>query len=69
MRDPEEVSEYITPAELVAELASNRPPTLIDVRSPDEYAAGHIPGAVNIPGDQLPAHLAAIPRDRPVVVY
>ncbi len=63
------MSEYVTPAALRAELSSENPPTLIDVRSPDAYAAGHIPGAINIPGDQLPARVAEIPRDRPVVVY
>lgn len=28
---------------------------LLDVRSPNEYAAGHLPGAVNVPLDELPA--------------
>lgn len=30
---------------------------LIDVREPDEYAAGHIPGAVNIPLSELPSRV------------
>ncbi|WP_316528561.1 rhodanese-like domain-containing protein [Kitasatospora brasiliensis] len=34
--------------------------TLIDVRSPGEYAAGHIPGALNIPLDQLDRALPAL---------
>jgi rhodanese-related sulfurtransferase len=42
---------------------------VIDVRSPQEYAAGHLPGAENIPADELERHLAEIPSDKPVVVY
>jgi rhodanese-related sulfurtransferase len=44
--------------------------TLLDVRSPDEYAAGHIEGAVNVPVDQLANRLAELPaKDKGVVVY
>src|SRR5262245_13817483 len=35
---------------------------LLDVRSPQEFAAGHIPGAINIPYDQLPARIAELPQ-------
>jgi len=43
---------------------------LLDVRSPDEFAAGHLDGALNIPVDALPDRLAEVePKDRPVVVY
>ena len=42
----------------------------VDVRTPEEYASGHVPGAVNIPKDQLPSRLSELEsaRDR-VVVY
>ena len=40
---------------------------LIDVREPDEYQAGHIPGAVLIPLRDLPNHLNEIPKDKTVV--
>lgn len=43
--------------------------TLVDVREPDEYAAGHIPGAIQIPLGTLQANLERIPRDRPVITY
>lgn len=33
-------------------------PNLLDVRGRDEYASGHVPGAVNIPLDELPGRLA-----------
>lgn len=42
---------------------------LLDVRTPTEYAAGHIPGAVNIPVDELRSRLVELPRDRPVAAY
>jgi phage shock protein E len=44
-------------------------PILIDVRTPAEYAAGHIPGAVNIPYDLLAGTLPTEDREAPVVVY
>jgi rhodanese-related sulfurtransferase len=41
---------------------------LLDVREPDEWAAGHIDGATLIPLGQLPARVAEVPPDRQVVV-
>jgi rhodanese-related sulfurtransferase len=40
--------------------------TLIDVRTPAEYATGHIAGAINVPIDTLPKGAAALP-DGPVI--
>lgn len=42
---------------------------LIDVREVDEYASGHIPGAVNIPIRTLGDNLDLIPTDRQVFIY
>jgi NADPH-dependent 2,4-dienoyl-CoA reductase/sulfur reductase-like enzyme/rhodanese-related sulfurtransferase len=42
---------------------------LIDVRTPKEYAAGRIEGAVNIPLEELRERMGEIPRDRKVVVH
>jgi phage shock protein E len=44
-------------------------PFVLDVRTADEYVAGHVPGAVNIPHDQLASRLAEVPKDRDVVLY
>jgi rhodanese-related sulfurtransferase len=44
-------------------------PLVLDVRTPDEYVSGHVPGAVNIPHDQLAQRLAEVPKDRDVVLY
>ena len=43
--------------------------TVLDVRPREEYQAGHIPGAVSVPLDELEQHLAELPRDREVVAY
>src|SRR5688500_14441824 len=40
---------------------------LVDVRTPEEYAAGHIPGAVNIPLQSLSERMDEISGDQPVV--
>ncbi|MDP1569492.1 MAG: metalloregulator ArsR/SmtB family transcription factor [Vicinamibacterales bacterium] len=43
--------------------------TVLDVRPADEFAAGHVPGAVNIPLGELEARLAGLDPDREVVAY
>ncbi len=52
----------------VAELRE-RGAFLLDVRSPAEFELGTIPGAVNIPNDQLRARLSEVPRDREVLAF
>lgn len=39
---------------------------LLDVRQPDEWAAGHIPGATYITGADLPQRLTEVPTDKPL---
>lgn len=43
--------------------------TLLDVRPPDEFADGHLPGALNIPLAELKARLNEIPSGAEVVAY
>ncbi len=53
----------------VADVASGMPAALLlDVREPEEYADGHVPGAVNLPQAELASRLDEVPRDRPVRV-
>ncbi len=59
----------ISNVEALKSLIANRQPLLVDVRSPSEYRSGHIPGATNIPLQQMARHLNQIPTDRPVVLY
>ena len=44
-------------------------PFLLDVRTPQEFDSGHIPGAVNIPVDELRSRLGELPRDRKIAAY
>ncbi len=41
----------------------------LDVREPNEFAAGHIAEAISIPLGQLAARVGELPRDRPIVAY
>lgn len=57
------------PVVTVADAARRTPETvLLDVREPEEYAHGHVPGAVNLPQADLASRLDEVPRDRPVQV-
>jgi len=42
---------------------------LIDVRTPEEFASGHISGAVNIPVESLQSRLSEVSNVQPIVVY
>lgn len=42
--------------------------TLLDVRSTFEYYQGHVPGAINIPLDQLNSRVTELDRSKPIVV-
>jgi rhodanese-related sulfurtransferase len=56
---------------LAATTAASASVLLLDVRSPNEFAAGHIPGAINIPHNELEVRVTEIDRyrDGSVVVY
>lgn len=46
-----------TPADLQAKLGTTRAPMVVDVRKPVEFGIGHVPGAVNIPVEELEERL------------
>jgi rhodanese-related sulfurtransferase/predicted transcriptional regulator len=60
--------EAIDRDELIARL-SRGDAVLIDVRPPEEFAAGHIDGARSIPIDELERRLSELPADREIVAY
>ena len=64
-----ELRAPIAPADAAAAIASDTPPQVLDVRTAEEFAQGHLPSATLIPHDELAARLAELDRDRPVLVY
>ncbi|MFZ2177778.1 MAG: metalloregulator ArsR/SmtB family transcription factor [Rhodococcus sp. (in: high G+C Gram-positive bacteria)] len=61
-------TEHVSKDQLL-ERARSRKVTVLDVRPREEYQAGHIPGAVSIPLDELAGHLAELPVDQEIVAY
>lgn len=62
---------YIAAAALAQAIAAERAPLVIDVRSPEEYARGHVPGAILMPIQAFPGAIERLPADkhREIVVY
>lgn len=57
------------PAKELLERARKGLVTVLDVRPPEEFAAGHLPGAVNIPVNELEKRLGELPKRKEVVAY
>jgi phage shock protein E len=54
----------IAPQELAERIAAGEAPAILDVRSAAEYRAGHLPGAIHVPHDELGERLAELPFAR-----
>ncbi len=56
--------------DLNEQLQAPAKPVVVDIRVPEHFAESHVPGAVNIPQDDLPARAAELPEDRdaPIVM-
>ena len=68
-RMPEHIYK-IPEAELKQLIEANDPDLfLVDLRAPEDYAAGHIAGAQNIPFQQVGINLNKFPKDKTIVVY
>jgi rhodanese-related sulfurtransferase len=52
-----------------AQYQKGRKLTAIDLRSPDDYRRGHLPGARSLPLDQLTARFEEVPKTNLVVLY
>jgi rhodanese-related sulfurtransferase/predicted transcriptional regulator len=61
--------EPVTRQELARRLRDGDPVLVLDVRPAAEHAAGHLPGAVSIPVEELRRRLAELPADREIVAY
>jgi rhodanese-related sulfurtransferase/biotin operon repressor len=57
------------PAREVLERVKRGLVTVLDVRPAEEYAAGHLPGAINVPVDRLEKYLSKLPKRKEVVAY
>ena len=57
------------PAREVLKRARNGLVTVLDVRPAEEYAAGHLPGAINVPIDKLEGYLSKLPKRKEVIAY
>jgi len=60
-------TEQVTREELLRRAGTGV--TVLDVRPREEYAAGHVPGAISVPLDELPERLADLPADQEIVAY
>jgi rhodanese-related sulfurtransferase/DNA-binding transcriptional ArsR family regulator len=61
-------TDHVTRGELLRRIEAGDV-TVIDVRPWEEYAAGHIPGAVSLPLDELAHRIADLPEDGAIVAY
>ena len=57
------------PASELLERARKGLVTVLDVRPPEEFAAGHLPGAINIPIAELKKRLSELPKGKEIVAY
>ena len=64
-------TKLISQQDLLINQMSATPHQIIDVRSPEEFAAGHVKGAINIPFDQIEQHQNLLNTLKPstLVVY
>jgi rhodanese-related sulfurtransferase len=63
------MSPGVSPKELQAKLGTPQAPLVVDLRKPAEFAIAHIPGAINIPLDELDQRLDTVRHDNGVLIY
>jgi rhodanese-related sulfurtransferase len=62
-------TERLSPVVANERLHSGEPPVIVDVRTPSEYGAKHLDGAVPMPLSRLAEQSKALPRNRPLLVH
>lgn len=62
--------DTVKPKDLNDQLSSPQKPLVVDIRIPEHYGESHVPGAVNIPQDDIGARMGEFPEDRdaPIVM-
>lgn len=64
-----QTTERVSPPMLAEELASSDPPFVVDVSTPREWSADHIPNSTNIPLSQLQQRMEEIPHNRRIALH
>ncbi|BDG16044.1 rhodanese-like domain-containing protein [Thermus brockianus] len=59
--------QNVGPEELYRALGSGA--YVVDVRTPQEFAQGHVPGAINLPVEEVARWADTLPKDKPVYLY
>ena len=64
-------NKQISATELIEQIKLEKAPVILDVRTPEEYSQGHIPGAINIEYRELPSRISEISSlsNKKIVVY
>ena len=64
-----EKTAVIKSDELTAQIAEGHAPVIVDVRSGKDFQAGHIPGSINIPLEELEQRKTELDAAKPIVFY
>jgi len=65
----QQFAPILSPDDLYAQRQSGPAPQILDVRTPEEFRLGHIPGAVNIPHTDLASRIDEVETEHGVVLY
>ena len=68
-RATEYMSPGLAPEQLLEKLDTDKAPLVVDVRKPAEFGVAHIPGAINIPLDEIEARLDEFKHNNGVLIY
>lgn len=63
------MSPALTPKQVLERLETDRAPLIVDVRKPVEFGIAHIPGAINVPLEELEGRLEELRHDNGVLIY
>ncbi len=64
-----EKTPLMTSDDLAEAISENRSPVIVDVRSEKDFRAGHLPGAINIPLEELEQRKTELDKTKPTVFY